>query len=61
MKQKTRFDIKKVKRAKELRKRGLSYREIMRAMGKNDTKTIYRWLRYELPCRQLSTGRDLTA
>lgn len=37
---------KDILRAQELLKNGLSYREVMRAMGKKDTKTIYRWARY---------------
>jgi len=37
-------NTKEIKRAKELRGKGLSYREIMRAMNKKDVKTIYGWV-----------------
>lgn len=50
------YDLKSVKKVKELRKKGLSFREIMRAMNKKDIKTIYRWYTYELPAKKGSVG-----
>ncbi len=44
-----RFNIKEAKKARLLKEKGLSYREVMRAMKKKDTKSIWRLLRYEIP------------
>ncbi|MFZ5365447.1 MAG: hypothetical protein ACOZBH_04615 [Patescibacteria group bacterium] len=37
-------DYKSIKKAKRLRKRGLSYRNIVKVMGRQDIKTIFRWI-----------------
>ncbi len=42
-------DVKRIRQAKLLRIAGLSIRAISRAiLNRNDPKTIYRWLKYEL-------------
>lgn len=52
-----RYDIKSVRKVKELRNKGLTFRQIMRIMDKKDVKTIYRWFTYVLP-EECAVGKN---
>lgn len=40
--------IKEARKAQELRAKGLTYRQIMKILDVTNTKTVYRWLRYQV-------------
>lgn len=41
-------NVQLIKKAKELQKKGLSYREIAIVLNRKDKKTIFRWVHYPL-------------
>jgi hypothetical protein len=56
-----RYDIKSVRKVKQLREKGLSFRQIMRVMNKTDVKTIYRWYTYKLPENNDISNKKISA